>query len=231
MRTWKIYKHTLLIGPYKGWSYIGQTSQSNINRWRNGKGYKAQKVFYNAIIEFGWNNFSHEIIEENISNQETADIREQYYIKKYHTYIGDKKCRGYNSSKGGHGYHNIPKLQKPVICIELNKQWNTATDAANELNVDNSAIRLCCLKKRKTAYGYHWAFVNDTSTVKQLQAIFLNADRLPPQAKKVKCIETGIVYNCLNDAAKDTALKDGNSIGSCCLGKRKTAGGYHWEYL
>ena len=58
MKTWKIYKHTLLIGPHKGWSYIGQTCKKGVNeRWRNGNGYIRNAFFYNAIKKYGWENF------------------------------------------------------------------------------------------------------------------------------------------------------------------------------
>ena len=49
--------------------------------------------------------------------------------------------------------------------------------------------------------------------------------------KKVRCIETETIYNSLIDAAKVIGLKQGDTISLCCQGKRKTAGGYHWEYL
>ena len=45
--------------------------------------------------------------------------------------------------------------------------------------------------------------------------------------KKVVCVETGVVYESL----KEVKTKLGLSCGSCCKGKRKTAGGYHWQYV
>jgi hypothetical protein len=44
--------------------------------------------------------------------------------------------------------------------------------------------------------------------------------------KKVICIETGEVFNSVSKALK----KYNCHIGSCCTGKIKTAGGYHWKY-
>ena len=52
MKTWKIYKHTLLVDcEHTGWSYIGLTCQDVKDRWSNGKGYcnGNQKVFEAAI--------------------------------------------------------------------------------------------------------------------------------------------------------------------------------------
>ena len=54
--------------------------------------------------------------------------------------------------------------------------------------------------------------------------------RLSKIRKKVKCIETNKIYDSITDAAEKTSINRGH-INSVCQGKRKTAGGFHWEYL
>lgn len=49
-------------------------------------------------------------------------------------------------------------------------------------------------------------------------------------AKKVICIETGQTFRTINEAANKMNLYPGN-ISAACSGKRKTAGGYHFEYI
>lgn len=49
-------------------------------------------------------------------------------------------------------------------------------------------------------------------------------------SRKVKCIETGIIYDSIKEAAKAVGLKAHCAISDCCNGKQRTAGGYHWEY-
>ena len=46
--------------------------------------------------------------------------------------------------------------------------------------------------------------------------------------KPVRCIETGEIYKSIKDAEKAIKTKH---ISDCCNGKRKTTGGYHWEYI
>ena len=48
--------------------------------------------------------------------------------------------------------------------------------------------------------------------------------------KEVLCIETGKVYLSTYEAERKTGVHQTN-ISHVCLGKRKTAGGYHWEYV
>lgn len=75
--------------------YIGQTCNLS-ERWRcNGKNYINSTKFYNAITKYGWDNFSHEVLYDNL-NQEAADIIEKELIKKY-----DSINNGYNLKEGG----------------------------------------------------------------------------------------------------------------------------------
>lgn len=50
-----------------------------------------------------------------------------------------------------------------------------------------------------------------------------------PHKKKIRCKETGIVYDSFADAARKTGLNR-TKIVSVCTGKRKSTGGYHFEY-
>ena len=52
-----------------------------------------------------------------------------------------------------------------------------------------------------------------------------------PSARKVRCIEKNIIFNTIREACKWCGLKGGGNISACCNKKRKTAGGYHWEYV
>ena len=48
--------------------------------------------------------------------------------------------------------------------------------------------------------------------------------------KKVRCIETGIIYSSIREASKQTGVCR-SSISQCYNGKQKTAGGFHWEFV
>ena len=50
----------------------------------------------------------------------------------------------------------------------------------------------------------------------------------PP--KKVLCVETGEIFESIMEASRKTGINSSH-ISKVCLGKRKTTGGYHWEYL
>ena len=97
--TYCVYIHTNKINNKK---YIGQTQYGDDpnKRWRNGFGYKDCTYFYKAIQKYGWNNFEHEIIASNLT-QEEANHFEELLIEKFETMSSDK---GYNIKSGGENH-------------------------------------------------------------------------------------------------------------------------------
>jgi group I intron endonuclease len=93
--SWTLYRH---ISPNNK-IYVGITSQKPENRWNNGKGYfnVVKSKFKSAIIKYGWDNFKHEIILENL-DECTAKELEIALIKYY------KKLNiSLNTTDGGDG--------------------------------------------------------------------------------------------------------------------------------
>lgn len=92
MNNYKIYAHKNKINNKY---YIGQTHQKLEQRWKNGEGYKNCSKFYAAIKKYGWNNFEHIILENNLTEFQ-VDEREKYWIQYY-----DSINNGYNLVSGG----------------------------------------------------------------------------------------------------------------------------------
>lgn len=99
-KNYVVYCHTNKIN---GKRYVGITSQHPERRWNNGKGYKASSRFYSAIKHYGWENFSHDILFANLT-QEEAIQKEKELISKW--LLTDKNF-GYNMTSGGeiHAYY------------------------------------------------------------------------------------------------------------------------------
>lgn len=104
-----VYKH---VNKKNGKIYFGITKQKANNRWENGKGYLKkdkdgkynQPVFAKAIMKYGWDGFTHEIILEGISEAE-AKYAERYLIAVYKTNVRKwgHSAKGYNETDGGEG--------------------------------------------------------------------------------------------------------------------------------
>ena len=160
--------------------YIGQTCNIKV-RWHP-ISYKSSSYFYNAIEKYGWDNFEHIVLIDNLSLEE-ANQKEKYFIKIYES---TNRNKGYNLKTGGNnGYqlsketkqkirlsnqlyakNNLDKLlirlekmhkkvRKKVICLNNNKIFNSQIEAANYAGLKNSTpISRCCKGERKTA-GKH----------------------------------------------------------------------------
>ena len=50
------------------------------------------------------------------------------------------------------------------------------------------------------------------------------------ESKPVRCVETGVVYSGIREAARAIGLGHQN-ISAACHGKTKTSGGFHWELV
>lgn len=89
-----IYKHTNLVN---GKIYIGQTSKTMEERWKQHLASKTFTKFSKALRKYGPDNWNHEILEYNIATQELADEKEIYWIKKFNSFSN----LGYNLTNGG----------------------------------------------------------------------------------------------------------------------------------
>ena len=95
MNNYCVYVHHNNIN---GKRYIGITNNAK-KRWCNrGVAYKGCNHFLTAIKKYGWENFTHYILEDGLTLEE-ANEREQYYIKRYKT---QDREYGYNIQPGGH---------------------------------------------------------------------------------------------------------------------------------
>lgn len=94
-----IYKAT---SATTGKVYIGQSSQTlqeRINQHNSHAfGHQYNYHFHSAIRKYGADDFTYEIIEDDIKTIEELNEREKYWIAQYNSYYN-----GYNSTLGGDG--------------------------------------------------------------------------------------------------------------------------------
>ena len=85
-----VYEH---VNKYNNKRYIGITSKEAEKRWgKNGYNYQSNRIFFMDILKYGWINFEHNILSENL-NFAMAKKIEKELILEYKTY--DKRY-GYN---------------------------------------------------------------------------------------------------------------------------------------
>lgn len=87
-----VYKHTNMEN---GLVYYG-IAEDFETRWDDGFGYQTNRRFWKDIVKYGWNNFKHEIIFENIS-RDSARFFEGMLIQETQSYLPEN---GYNQNLG-----------------------------------------------------------------------------------------------------------------------------------
>ena len=120
--TYLVYKHTSPSGK----SYIGQTDDYNRRSIEHQAISSQCRAFYAAIKKYGWDNFTHEILYDELT-LERANAREQQSINEY----GTMAPYGYNLTSGGDSkrHSDVTKAK-----ISASKQANPRykTDAEKE---------------------------------------------------------------------------------------------------
>lgn len=241
-----IYIHK---NKFNGKLYIGQTSQIPQKRWDNGRGYKTSSKFYNAILKYGWDNFEHIIVANNLSKKQ-ADKMEEELIQKYQTRNDDF---GYNIKKGGNNHTHSEETKRKIG--EANKialkgsHWSEEhrqiisqkfTGKNNPFygkkHTEETKQKISESRKGQCS-GENHHFYGKKHTKEELKK--MSDNRKGKGGKRIICLNTGEIFNCMMDAARWCGLKTSSSIGQVCnnTGKQKTAGKHpitkeklYWKY-
>lgn len=90
-------------------------------------------------------------------------------------------------------------------------------------------------KRTVAKYGYEVEIVisglQEWAAFEFEQSLIAYYGRRNPRARRVRCVDTGEVFDCLRDASRwlHSVGKRG-CVTSVVNGKNDTAGGYHWAY-
>ena len=168
-----VYKHTNKINNKV---YIGQTN--NYSKRCSPCNYTGSTYFYHAIEKYSWDNFQHEFLKTNLT-QEEADYWECYFIKKYQStnpQYGYNMCEGGNhktilyGEKNGfygkqHTSENIKIMKqkkyggnnpnaKKIKCITTGEVFPSCREASDWCGIARQNISRCARGERPTA-GKH----------------------------------------------------------------------------
>ena len=71
----------------------------------------------------------------------------------------------YNLNYGTTQERRIFAQQKPIICVETGKQYESAINAGKQLGICHKHICDCCKGRRKTTGGYHWKYATSLNFI------------------------------------------------------------------
>lgn len=206
------YKIYLLLFPNNK-VYVGLTKRKPSERWQNGKGYKSQKRISSAIAKYGWENIQHIILYDNLSYHQACE-KEIEQIKFYHS---TERKFGYNCSTGGEksaiGFKHTEESKEKI------KRNNSRYWLGKKRNKDSVE------KMRQALKGNHnRAGKKHTESAKEL-------NRTKHSIPVIQFEGTKVIQKFKSANEAETILNISNgSVTKVCKKKRKTAGGYNWQY-
>lgn len=209
---YKVYIH---INKLNNKKYIGITCQNNINnRWKNGNGYKRCPRFYNAIQKYGWDNFYHLILAEDL-NKEEAEKIEIYLIDLLKT---NNSKYGYNLQKGG-GVSNVSELTRykhRLLC--LGKKHSEETKL--KMSISHIGKQKC--------KGYK----HSQETKEKHRKLWLGTKNCRAKGVNQYDLDGNFIrhYDYMNQIKLYIDISNTAHISDCCRGKRKKCYGFIWKY-
>lgn len=220
MQTFKVYKHTL----FDGRAYIGITCQPLSRRWRDGEGYKNSSYFYKAIQKYGWDAFEHEVLFNNLTEEE-AIAKEKELIAEYQT---QDRAYGFNLTGGGEGMFNAsPEVRRRIG--ENSRRINTGRHHSEE-----TKQKMAAHMTGSQNPNYRGRLMTP-DRIEQIREIGKRPKsektrrKMSKSAKKhrVMCVETGQVFESMKEAAE--AMGVGYTTITCAIyDPHRRAAGYHW---
>jgi len=204
-----VYKHT---NKKNNKSYIGITSQEAKKRWQNGNKYKNNKYFWNAIKKYGWDNFDHEIIFEDVSKNDALKKEEELIAVNK----SSEKDYGYNLTLGGE--LNIP-----------NKETLKKLSESHKGKHHNGTFKKGMIPKTKGTKRPKEVIEKMKATkkknIKNGSIIYITRKII-----KMDIYGNTTLFNNARDAARSVNLSNGSHILEACKGIRSNPKGYFWKF-
>lgn len=126
------------------------------------------------------------------------------------------------TNKGWHGYHYVALCKDGVSKTRSVHRIVAIAFIPNENNYP-AVNHIDGNKDNNSADNLEWC----SNAYNSAHAVKMG---LITRAKKVRCVNTGIIYRCSKDAELATGI-NGRNIRSACSGIYKSAGGYKWEWV
>jgi group I intron endonuclease len=225
-----IYKITNAVN---GKIYVGQTVQDPRRRWALHKyesKHRQDRPLYRSMRKHGLDKFVMEVLEvPPLDSPKTLlDSREVYWIKE----LNSMSPNGYNLTSGGDGKFYLSEETKARISqSKLGIPRSEATKEACRIgstgNTNKRGKRLSAASKLRIGASQLGRKASEQTKEKMRNA---KVGAKAYNAKKVLCIETGLVYGSAGEAARHLGVQQ-TSISAVCLGKRRSTGKLTFKFV
>lgn len=124
--------------------YIGMTSMAPNKRWEHGHGYASCRLFNRAIKKYGWENFDHLILYDELTFEEACYV-EAVLISKYESTNNHK---GYNITSGGDSFKHSDETKQILRNLHLGKPM--PDEVKQKISISNSGEKAYWYGRRRS---------------------------------------------------------------------------------
>lgn len=205
--------------------YIGQSYNIKHRIARHKR--DAQNIHLkNAIEKYGLSNFDF-IILRNVGTESgitktLLDCLESFYINKYNS---TDRAYGYNLKGGGANGRMSEEVIERVSKKLKGRKISNETREKISMSLSGRNCYMYGIQKTKE--------IRDKISISKRgknSQLFGKFGKDHHSSKKIVCVETGKVYYGSAEVERILGINQGN-VSMCCVGRRKTAGGFSWEFV
>lgn len=228
----------LILNKMNQHCYIGQSVDIE-DRWRKHRSVafneptnrEYQYPLYRAFRKYGLENFEFIVLEElsNATPEELLNREIFWYNVLNNEYNQIHPSKKYDNKQG------IFVCQINKKTLKLIKTYSSQKEAARAVNGVSNVIKSVLKKKKLSAYGYYWCYLNELENFKEpkpknqnydlwLKRKNLNIAQFDPEYKKIINI-----FESTHQAANSVGCS-GSSIQNAINNNQQFAG-YLWQYV
>lgn len=230
-----------MVGIYKitnrinGHSYVGQSVDIK-RRFKEHRCYHSasyyNNVFARAMRKYGRDSFDYSVLEECEVDQ--LDAREMYWISLLKP--------EYNMTDGGHGNkgRKMSEESRKAMSIQKKKEWAKLPDAKKaEIITRLTGQPVGHLVSEETREKLRQANLGkkqSAETIERRKQTIIDKKRNgyrqtnSGHKKKVCCVDTGVVFDSVREAAEMMGLKS-SAISHVLHGRQENTHGYHFTFV
>ncbi|UGO50960.1 homing endonuclease [Bacillus phage vB_BanS_Nate] len=172
------------------------------------------QLFYNAIRKHGVDNFKWSIVDY-ATNREELDIKEQYWIKHYNSFVHNGIRKGYNTTAGGDGTGG--GIEHPLYGVRGEDNHNYGRKLSEEQKHKISeGVKKSGKSKGEKNYMFGKTYENHPRAIAIVQ-LSLEGEFIAE-------------YSTIKEGAESLNNGSKSAIVKCCKGKGKTHKGFRWMY-